>query len=280
MNALARTDYAAWSLSERVVSDFTGRGAYVFDERLSGPACGELLGEIRKGRRFDQSLFLTEAEFIAGHAARRERGLLAGMDGKLDFVERAPQVVEALWSLLGPDYQILDREVVCLLPEASIPAWVQRRVFASGEADLTDYVRPGLRDVAYRLPAALGRAPELGEHPCEMVTLDVYLHAVGETEAPLHLLEGSHRMGALAAPASLKRTGPVAWRCRHGQGEMLLTERALVGESGSAVLRHGWTLCGDAQGAQHERISLSYRFGRGAVRAAGIDTVNASLTGD
>ena len=35
MNALARTDYAAWSLSEAVVSDFVRKGAHVFDERLA-----------------------------------------------------------------------------------------------------------------------------------------------------------------------------------------------------------------------------------------------------
>jgi hypothetical protein len=279
MNALVKPDYAAWSLSEAVVSDFMGKGAYVLGDRLNGRACAELLAEVRKGRRFDQSLFMTEADYLEGRsAARGERSLLAGLDGKLDFVERAPPIVEALWSLLGPDYRMLERAVVCLLPEAAIPAWVQRRLFASGETSLTAFVRPGLRDMSYRTAGGVRRPAEVAERADEVVSLDVYLHPVTDLEAPLHLLQGSHRLGALDAPTALKRTGQGAWRYRHpAHGEMFLSERAVVGEAGMAVLRHGWTLCGDAEGGQHERITLSYRFGRGSARTAGIDSVNASL---
>jgi len=278
MNALARTDYAAWNLPETVVSELMRSGAYVFDERLGVRACGELLADVRKGRRFDETLFFSEAEFEESLerplAGRRS---LDGLEGKLDFVERAPQVVQALWSLLGPDYEIFGREVVCLLPETAIPGWVKRRIQGIGDGDLATYVKPELRDISYRARLDLRQEPDPGPGPGEAVTLDVYMHAVSEADGPLSLLEGSHRMAALDTPASLCRTGPGAWRYRSAQGELRLTERALIGDAGFAVLRHGWTLVGDAPGAQHERLSLQYRFRRGAAREAGIDAVNAHL---
>jgi|GEM_PF-6749008 len=276
MNALARTDYAAWSLSEAVVSELMRHGLYVFDEAVSPRGCAELLAEIRRDRRFDASLFLTEDEFAEAPEARGGRGLLDGFDGKLEFIERAPQLVEALWSLLGPDYRILGREVICLLPEAAIPQWVRRRLFASGEGDLAPYFRPERRDIVYCAAGDLRQDPYQDVWPAEVLTLDVNLHAVGDAEG-LRLLEGSHRMGPLETSACLQRTAPGAWRCRNGmKREMRLDEYVFAGEAGSAALRHGWTLWGDAA-AQQERITLRYRFRRGAVRAAGIDVVNAHL---
>ena len=64
MNALAKTDYAPWSLSEAVVSDFIRKGAHVFDERLEEKGCGDLLAQIRAARPGDQHLFLSEAAFF------------------------------------------------------------------------------------------------------------------------------------------------------------------------------------------------------------------------
>jgi hypothetical protein len=287
MSALAKTDYAPWSLSEAVVSDFIRKGAHVFDDRLDEKGCGELLAQVRAGRRLDESLFLSEAEFDAGPqdvapAPEAGRNLLERLEPKLGFVERSPQLVEALWSLLGPDYQILDKRVVCAVPAQAIPAWLKRRVHREALGDLSAYVRPEHRDIAY-LHAADFRQDLAADaaQPADVVTLEVYLHPVSEHDAPLRLLEGSHRLGAAAFPHDLKRTGPDSWRYRNGRfGEMYLAERVLTGETGFAALWHGCALHGvQPDAADHERISLRYRIVRGDARTAGIDAVNASLAG-
>lgn len=266
MNALAKTDYAAWSLPEAVVSDFIGKGAHVLDDRLNERACADLLAEIRGVRRFDESLFLSESEFAeTADLEAPGQGALEKLGEKLAFVERAPQVVEALWSLLGPDFRILEREVVCVLPARAVPGWVARRNAAA--EDLSPYVRPERRGLAYR--ASLDAPPPLapaGDDAADVVILDVYLHPVAEADAPLRLMEGSHRTAPAAGPALARRA-------------MLMTERVVAGEAGLAVLRHGAVLCGHLAGAEHERISLRYRVGRGSSQAAGIDAVNAALAG-
>jgi len=280
MNALARTDYAAWSLSEAVVSDFVRKGAHLFDERLDPRGCADLLAQIRATRRFDESLFVDEAEVQAVLPDPRRPDLLERLEPKLGFVERAPQVVEALWSLLGPDYRILDRQVVCALPAAAIPGWVRRRLHAWPETELAAFVRPEHRDIAFSHGVAFHQ--DLGseaERDAGVVTLHVQLHPVSDPDAPLQLLEGSHRLGRSGRPADLKRTGPESWRYRNGSfGEMYLTERSLVGEAGLAALWHACTLHGAQPAAGGEaRISLRYRIGRGEAAAAGIDAVNATL---
>lgn len=276
MSALAKTDYAPWSLSEAVVSDLAGKGLHLFEERLDFRGCAALLAEIRSARRFDDSLFLTEAEHAAGTRSSAERGLLDRMEGRLAFIERAPPVVEALWSLLGPDYRIVERQLVCVLPHDRLPAWVRRRAEGGRVGDLSAYVRPELRGVSYCDGQDFVQDPA-GD--AEIVTLHVALDAATEADAPPHVLEGSHRLGFTPFPHDLKRIGPDSWRYRRGaHDEMYVTERALSGEAGSAALWHACTLSGTPGGAvEQPRISLRYRIARGEARSAGIDAVNGSL---
>lgn len=285
MNALAKTDFSPWSLSEAVVSDFVRKGAYVFDDLLDPTACAALLADIRASRRFDQSLFLSEADFAAAiprsdRAPKPGCNLLERLDPRLGFVERAPQIVEALWSLLGPDYQILDKRVVCALPEASVPEWVQRRAYSASADGLAAYVRPEFRDIAYAWGADFRQdLSELSDAGADVVTLHLHLHPVAEADGPIRLLEGSHRMGGSSFPHQLKPSAK-GWRYRNGDhGEMYLSERRLTGEAGSAALWHACTLYGGAPSGEQPQISLRYLIARGAAKAAGIDAVNASLAG-
>ena len=92
--------FAPWSLSEAVVSDFVRKGVHLFDEPVDAEDCAGLLAEIRGTRRFDASLFLSEAEFDAdpqytGVNPRPGRNLLERFEDQLGFVERAPHIVEA-----------------------------------------------------------------------------------------------------------------------------------------------------------------------------------------
>ena len=287
MSALAKTDYAPWSLSEAVVSDFIGKGAHVFDDRLDEAGCSDLLSQIRAARRYDESLFLTEAEFDADpqHTSvnpKPGRNLLERLQSKLGFVERSPQIVEALWSLLGPDYQILDKKVVCGVPACSIPEWLKRRIHGNPVNDLGAYVRPEHRDVTYFYGIDFHQdLIDYKEREADFVTLNVYLHPVTERDAPPHLLEGSHRLGGAVFPHDLKRTGPDGWRYRNGRfGDMYLTDRVLTGETGFAAMWHACALHGvQPDAADHERISLRYLIARGDARDAAIDVVNASLAG-
>ena len=278
MSALAKTDYAPWSLSEAVVSDLTGKGLHLFDERLDVRGCAALLGEVRARRRFDDSLFLTEAEHAAARAAPAGASLLDRFDARLAFIERAPQIVEALWSLLGPDYRMIERRLVCVLPHRRLPDWIRRRAQAGRVGDLSAFVRPELRDLDYLDGADFAQDPA-GD--AEVVTLHVHLHPLAAADGPARVLEGSHRLGRSAFPPALKPTGPDRWRYRNGaHGEMYVTERAVPGEAGAAALWHAFTLRGvRAEAVEDAQLALRYRFARGEARSAGIDAVNRSLAG-
>lgn len=284
MSALARSDFAPWSLSEAVVSDFVRKGVHLFETPLDPTGCAGLLDQIRGARRFDESLFLSEAQALADGATAHppRRNLLEGMEAQLGFLERSPALVEALWSLLGPDYRVLDKKVVCELPANALPAWLKRRGHGDPTRSLGAFVRPEFRDMAYVYGADFHQ-DLIGQpdRPADFVTLYVYLHAVTVADAPLHVLEGSHRLGASAFPHDLKRTGAESWRYRNGAlGDLYVTERVLTGEAGFAALWHPCALHGTPpEAAGRERISLRYLFARGTTASVGLDAVNATLAG-
>lgn len=270
------------------IEDFMAKGAHVFTDLVDPQAAAELLADIRATRSFDHRLFLTEAEFDAdpqhtGVNPRPGRNLLERFEDRLGFVERAPHVVETLTALLGEGYELLNRKVVCGVPQSAVPEWLRRRILGNPVNNLGAYVRPEFRDVTYFYGIDFHQdLIDYRDRPADFLTLYVYLHPVGRQDAPLFLLEGSHALGGSVFPHDLTRTGETTWTYRDGRGgEVETHQRLLTGPAGFAAIWHACTLHGtQPDAADHERISLRYLLARGrAGGAAGIDLVNQGLKG-
>ncbi len=268
------------------VDDFVRDGAHVFDDLVDPKAAAELLAEIRADRDFDHRLFLTEAEFDAdpqytGVNPRPGRNLLERFEDRLGFVEQAPHIVEAVGALLGDDYEVLNKKVVCGVPQTSVPDWLRRRILGNPVNNLGAYVRPEYRDVTYFYGIDFHQdLIDYKDRPADFLTLYIYLHPVSRLDAPLFLLKGSHRFGGTVFPHDLQRAGADAWTYRDGRGgEAKVDQLLLTGPAGYAAMWHACTLHGtQPDAADHERISLRYLLARGS-RPDGMAAVNATLSG-
>lgn len=276
-----------WSYDDQVLGDFIKSGRHVFSDPVDPAAAGDLLAAIHAERAFDSGLFLSQAEFDAdpqhvGVNPKPGRNMLDRYAGQLGFVERAPQIVEALGGLLGDDYQILNRKIVCGVPERHIPDWLIERVKGNPVNNLGAYVRPQFRDVTYFYGIDFHQdLIDYKERSADFITLYVYLHPVGRQDAPLYLLDGSHALGATVFPHDLRSDGPGHWIYgdRRGQ-ERLLRQEVLTGPAGRAAMWHACTLHGtQPDAADHERISLRYLVARRHDGPTGLDAVNARLQG-
>ena len=289
MNAMVKpSGMAAPHLADIVVADLIRDGAHRFAEPLDTAAAARLLADIRATRKFDRNLFLSRAEFEAdpqyvGVNPRPGRNLLEQFEAKLGFVEQAPAIVEALTALLGPDYEILNKKVVCGVPQASVPAWLREKILGNPVNNLGAYVRPEYRDVTYFYGIDFHQdLIDYKAREADFLTLYIYLHPVTLADAPLYLLEGSHRLGGSVFPHDLSRMGEDAWRYANGEhGQTKVRQRILTGGAGYAAMWHACTLHGtQPDAADHERISLRYLVARGgATVRSGIDQVNATLQG-
>lgn len=268
------------------VEDMITDGAHLFRDRVDPEAARALLADIRADRHFDHRLFLSEAEFDAdpqytGVNPKPGRNLLERFEDRLGFVEKAPHIVDAVTALLGPDYTVLNKKVVCGVPQSSVPEWLRKRILGNPVNNLGAYVRPEYRDVTYFY--GIDFHQDLIDHkerPADFLTLYIYLHPVTRLDAPLFLLTGTHKLGGTLFPHDLTRTGPETWIYRDGRGgEMEARQLILTGDTGFAGMWHACTLHGtQPDAADHERISLRYLLAQGPARA-GIDDVNATLKG-
>jgi hypothetical protein len=275
MRAVAKSDPAAWSQAEVVLTDLTRKGVHLFQAPVEPRVAAELAAEVSAGRRFDESLFLAEPM----DAPRRR--LSSRLEQRLAFADRAPQVAEAFWALLGPDYRVIDRAVVCNLPAQAIPSWLQRRLYADPAIDVSAYVRPDQRDICFRHGASFRQELATEEaSAARVLTLWVNLTPVADTHGGPVLLEGSHRLGRSDFPHDLKPVGPERLRYRNGvHGDLFVRPRRLAGEAGTAALAHACLLQAAEPAAAAPQFALRVRIARGEALSAGIDAVNASLAG-
>jgi hypothetical protein len=287
MNAMPRLRELERSLSETVVADFIRDGAHLFDQPLDAEVCAGLLNALKATRDFGSALFLSEEEFDAdplytGVNPRPGRNLLERFEAQLGFVEQAPQIVEGITALLGPDYEILNKKVVCGVPAGSVPDWLRKRILGNPVNNLGAYVRPQYRDVTYFYGIDFHQdLIDYKAREADFLTLYIYLHPVSRADAPLYLLEGSHQLGGSVFPHNLTRIGDTDWLYRNGEhGEVVARQRVLTGDTGFAAMWHACTLHGtQPDAADHERISLRYLVARRHDGPTGLDAVNARLEG-
>jgi hypothetical protein len=278
----------AWTLTTRdepVITDFADLGYHLFDRPVDPEAADRLLAKLRADRRYDLSLFQSEAEFDAdpqyrGVNPRPGRNLLERFAGALGFVEQAPHIVSALTALLGPGYQVMDRKVVCGVPDKAIPAWLKARIAGNPVNNLGPYVKPDYRDVTYFNGIDFHQdLIDYKDREADFITLYVYLHRVTRADAPLFVLENSHSLGASVFPHALEQTGPAQWTYRNGpQGEASCRQVMLTGEAGFTACWHALTLHGtQPDEGDEERISLRYLFAPADGVRAGLHRVNEGL---
>ena len=269
-----------------VTDDFIASGYHVFPGGVDPSAAAALLADLKATRGWGSSLFLSEAEFDAdpqytGVNPKPGRNLLETFEDQLGFVESDPAIVAGLTEMLGSGYQLMNRKVVCGVPASAVPAWLKARITDNPVNNLGAYVKPQYRDVTYFYGIDFHQdLIDFKDREADFVTLYIYMHPVGRHDAPLFLLEDSHRLGATVFPHDLKKTD-AGWLYRDGRGGWVeTTQKLLIGEAGYAAMWHACTLHGtQPDAADNERLSLRYLFAKAPGVRAGMDAVNASLKG-
>lgn len=258
-------------LSERLVVD----GIAELGEILDAHAATALRDQALRARSFGPEMFLSEAEYRRnpehfGVNPRPGRNLLERLESEARFVTEDPYLGQVLQWVLGKEYRLHNRKLVCGVPDAWIPDWLRLEMSRASIHNLGAYVRPELRDVTYfhgidyhqDLVDWPSWPPEKRWH--DIVTLYVYLHPVGAADAPLHVLPGSHTLGASTFPHRLERAGGARFEYTHDDGRRrMLPELCLLGGAGYVALWNGYLLHGTRSvEAENMRLSLRYVLGR------------------
>ena len=248
------------------MNEFIKCGFHEFPGGLDAGAAKALSRALRSQRDFDRALFLEEEAYRAnpvhlGVNPKPGRNILEQFATELDFVERDPALVETLTAVLGQGYEILLKKLICGVPRSAVPEWVGRETADVMVNNLGPYIRPEYRDVTYFMGIDYHQdLIDWRNHSPDFVTLYVYLDAVGPDDAPLHILPGTHQLGATTFPHKVSGTGS-AIRYGNDDGSETLTtsDKVLVGGAGYAAFWHSLLLHGTQPVlSSNARISLRY----------------------
>jgi hypothetical protein len=245
-------------------------------------------------RRFDASLFLSEAQWEAGPKTHKHTNPGPGYnvleklpDGMLDFVDRSPAFQSLFSELLGDDFTILSKRLICRLPWSQVPEWFSRRRFGKANNALGAFVHPQYRDISYYLDVDMHQdihdyRRDVKERTPHYVTFYVYLDAVTDKDAPIQLLSGSHRFGATPFQHDVSYDQKTnVWHYRDQGRDMACPLVTLTGGAGYAALWHSCMLHGTPPVHDgHFRLSLRYLVARSdTTRTCGIDDVDHAVDG-
>ncbi|MDB5980610.1 MAG: mitomycin antibiotic biosynthesis protein [Pseudomonas sp.] len=279
------------------VNNLMEQGAHLFGEILDANQTLGLYRQMVAARDFGPGLFMDEVEYLAqeNHLnanPTKTFNFLNAFEPQLSFIEQDSRITELLDKVLGDDYEVVIKKAVCGVPDAWLPDWVRERIRDVNVANLGPYIKKPFRDITYFrgidfhqdiIDWPQGRV-ELD--PSSFLTLYVYLHEVTERDSPLHLLPGSHRLGATLFPHRLECLGDDRWAYEDDQGQKVeCRDHTLVGGPGYVGLWHNCTLHGTRpldDESDRFRLSLRYLIGKsnGHSGQTAIDDINHSLQGE
>lgn len=281
---------------EAVVETFIEDGAYLFGEILDPTKADALYQKILTTRKFDESLFLSEEEYLKEENHLRtnpssKTTLLNRYEEELSFFSKDPYLQGVISHLLGDDYEDVISKVICGVPFKALPKWVAKKVENINVANLGAYIRPKYRDITYFRGIDLHQDiidwPE-GSTPLDpstFITVYVYLHDVTENDAPLHLMPKTHRFGISRFPHKLVRQEGNLWQYTDDKARTMECEDlTITGKAGYVGAWHSCTLHGTQpvkSSAEEARLSLRFLLGKSQKnkKTTGIDRVNATIDG-
>jgi len=282
---------------EKVVSNLIDHGAHIFGRILNGNKAAQLYERMLQKRQFGSGLFLSEIDYLKQETHFNanptiERNFLNLFEPELQFVEKDLQLQSSIKHVLGDDYEIVIKKAICGVPFEWLPEWVAKKVANVNVANLGAYIKPEYRDITYF--RGIDYHQDIIDWPKETTDLDpasfitvyVYLHEVSENDSPLHLLSGSHKLGATLFPHQLVQEEPLQWGYQDDAGrKMNCDEWLLTGGAGFVGMWHNCTLHGTQPVKSDDesmRLSLRYLLAKSNKnkKIAGINRINESINGN
>jgi hypothetical protein len=280
---------------ESSIRHFLSEGFCEFPALLNARDAAGLFDAVKSTRRFDGSLFLSEAEWEAGPKTHKHTNpgpgynILEKFPEKLGFVENDTRLAAFLARLLGGRYHILSKKLVCRLSWNMVPPWLQRKVKGKPGNTFGAYIHQPYRDMVYFLDNDLhqdiqdwNRMPE-GQREHRFITLYAYLGEVTPFDAPVHILPGTHALGATPFQHQVTCNDSTGiWTYQDDKGNRIESHmQVLTGTAGYVALWHPCLIHGAPPVKEgHFRISLRYLIARSPGDAPCLlDEMNSTIKG-
>lgn len=265
---------------------FKNEGFSTFPSLFDDRKCKSLVNSAQTTRQLE-NIFLSEEEFSQQNSFSRTnprpgRNLAEKLD--TDFIFGSEQFSSIMENVLGAKYRIYDYKFVCGVPTSCLPDWVKAKINDRLVNNLGMYIKPEYRDVSYF--HGIDFHQDIIDYPfrtADFITAYVYLDTVSGSQAPLHVLPGSHAFGCTEFPHKLKQVNN-QYSYEDGFGSKKKCNCiVLTGEAGDMSIWHSAVLHGtQPQSDDVSRMSLRILVERNgdSIKGTWLDTCNSKIKGN
>jgi len=273
-----------------LVENFIENGYLNLGSVVDQQVCSDLFQKLKGRQNISPAIFLSESEFVQNPVFKGVnpipgRNILEHYQDDLGKIENNQVIVSTLNRVLGDRYEILNKKVICGVPEGWIPGWILERIRDNPVNNLGAYIRPEYRNITYFY--GIDFHQDIIDWPgreLDFITLYVYLHDVTGQDAPLQLLSDSHRLGVDQFPHDLTMIdeSKKIWKFKSAITDEAVNCQYLTitGKAGNVGLWHSCTLHGTQPNKNDTaRLSLRYLIRKlPESKNAAIDEINTNIS--
>ncbi len=205
----------------------------------------ELNDYLKKKFKVNKSIFLDEKKFIKDQKKKKkfyQSNVLDNYD--TSFIFKNKKFKEAIEKILGKNYIIEQKKVICSLPLKYYPKWIDKYK-KKDIPNLTVYLKPHYRSLRFFLGTDYHQ--DFMDHPkckANYITVYIYLDKVGKNLSPLKILPKTHLGGADLYPHKLDKKGlRLIYKARNGRN-IKTKPKYILGEAGTTWFWHTCLLHG------------------------------------
>ena len=221
--------------------------------------CRKLYKDIAKKVVINSKIFLTYKSYLKNRKNIKTGDVLSNLN--IDFIFKNKNINLYLETILGKNYILADKRVICGMPKKYIPNYITKRENMRN-INLGHFIKKKYRTVRYFNGIDFHQDQmDYSSTKCKVVTLYVYLDEVTKNSSPLIILPKSHKLGPDLFPHHLvKRKGKILYTTRKKK-KLLTTEKKLLGKPGESWVWHSCLLHGTRSNiSTNGRISLRLKY--------------------
>lgn len=199
----------------------------------------------------NKSIFQDENEFIKNQKKKKkfnQSNILDNYD--TSFIFKNKKFKKAIEKILGKNFSIEQKKVICSLPLKYYPKWIDKYK-KKDIPNLTAYLKPHYRSLRFFLGTDYHQ--DFMDHPkrkANYITVYIYLDKVGKNLSPLKILPKTHLGGADLYPHNLDKKGEnLIYKARNGRN-IKTKPKYILGEAGTTWFWHTCLLHGTSHNTQ------------------------------
>ncbi len=254
------------------IDSFKSNGFIHYENLLDKKECNKLYLKLKNNRQWNKDLFQSEDKFkeeFKDNPKLKKTNPGKGIqnlvdDCDLNFIEKNPNIIETLTSILGSNYEIMLSKFVVAVPVQWMPNYLKIINQNSLISNFNPYIKKEYRDVTYFRGIDYHMdSIDWEEQDNHFITMYVYLNSVDENMSPLNIIKKSHMFGHTSFPHYIKdypKENYLEYSSDNNNFKKFEKEM-LVGETGSVYFWTSNTLHGTAPSNSEKedfRISLRY----------------------